>query len=78
MTLDVCSYDPATQILDENHARIGANGIRFAPLSCRLAWPSELDLMARFAGLTLVERRGGWQCQPHTGRDAHVSVYAKA
>lgn len=78
VTLDVCSYDPATQVLDENHVRIGADGISFAPISCRLAWPSELDLMARLAGLRLVERWGGWQRQPFTGRDAHVSVYAKA
>jgi len=78
VTLDVCSYDPATQILDENHVRIGTDGIRFAPISCRLAWPSELDLMARLAGLKLVERWGGWQRQPYTGNDAHVSVYAKA
>ncbi|MFC7486398.1 methyltransferase domain-containing protein [Knoellia sp. CPCC 206453] len=78
VTLDVCSYDPATQILDENHVRIAADGIRFAPIACRLAWPSELDLMARIAGLRLVERWGGWQRQPYTGRDAHVSVYARA
>jgi SAM-dependent methyltransferase len=78
VTLDVCSYDPATQILDENHVRIGTDGISFAPISCRLAWPSELDLMARLAGLTLVERWGGWQRQPYTGRDTHVSVYARA
>lgn len=78
VSLDVCSYDPATQILDENHVRIGADGIRFAPISCRLVWPGELDLMARIAGLRLVERWGGWHRQPWTGRDAHVSVYAKA
>ncbi|WP_040883941.1 class I SAM-dependent methyltransferase [Janibacter sp. HTCC2649] len=78
VTLDVCSYDPATQVLDENHVRIAADGIRFAPIACRLAWPSELDLMARIAGLELVERWGGWQRQPYTGNDAHVSIYAKA
>lgn len=78
VTLDICSYDAATQVLDENHVRIGADGIRFSPISCRLAWPSELDLMARVAGLRLVERWGGWQRQPWTGRDAHVSVYARA
>lgn len=75
VTLDVCSYDPATQILDENHVRIRADGVRFAPISCRLAWPAELDLMARLAGLRLIERWGGWHRQPYTGREMHVSVY---
>lgn len=78
VTLDVCSYDPVTQILDENHVRISQEGIRFGPISCRLAWPAELDLMARIAGLRLDERWGGWQRQPYTGRDMHVSVYRKA
>ncbi len=79
VTLDVCTYDPVTQILDENHVRISQDeGIRFGPISCRLAWPSELDLMARLAGLRLEQRWGGWQRQPYTGTDAHVSVYRHA
>jgi len=78
VTLDVCSYDPITQVLDENHVHISADGIRFGPISCRLAWPSELDLMARIAGLELAERWGGWHRQPYTGRDQHVSVYRRA
>ena len=77
VTLDVCSYDPVTQVLDENHVRISADGIEFGPISCRLAWPSELDLMARIAGLELAERWGGWHRQPYTGRDQHVSVYRR-
>lgn len=77
VTLDVCTYDPATQILDENHVRIGSDGVRFAPMSCRLAWPAELDLMARIAGMRFVERRGGWNEQQYTGLDAHISVYAR-
>lgn len=78
VVLDVCSYDPVTQILDENHMRIATDGIRFSPISCRLAWPSELDLMARIAGLQLVERYGGWHEQPYTGEGMHVSVYRRA
>ena len=78
VALDACTYDPATQVLDENHVHIGADGVRFAPISCRLAWPAELDLMARLAGLRLVERWGGWHRQPYTGHDQHVSVYERA
>ena len=77
VVLDVCAYDPVTQVLDENHVRIDATGTHFGPISCRLAWPSELDLMARLAGLRLVERWGGWQRQPYTGHDQHVSVYGR-
>lgn len=75
---DVARYDPVTQILDENHVRLTADGIAFSPIVCRLAWPSELDLMARLAGLTLTERWGGWHKQPFTADSLlHVSVYRR-
>jgi SAM-dependent methyltransferase len=76
---DVARYDPVTQILDENHVRLTAEGISFSPIVCRLAWPAELDLMARIAGLTLTERWGGWHKQPFTAHSQlHVSVYRRA
>ena len=76
---DVARYDPVTQIFEENHVRISAEGISFGPIVCRLAWPSELDLMARLAGLTLTERWDGWHKQPFTGDSLlHVSVYRRA
>jgi hypothetical protein len=49
--LDVCRYDPVTQILDENHVHIGADGFTFSPIRLRLAYPPEFDLMARIAAL---------------------------
>jgi hypothetical protein len=79
VSFDVARYDPVTQILDENHVRISSEGIRFSPIVCRLAWPAELDLMARIAGLTLTERWGGWHKQPFTADSLlHVSVYRRA
>ena len=76
---DVARYDPVTQILDENHVRLTTEGISFSPIVCRLAWPAELDLMARIAGLTLTERWGGWHKQPFTAdSQLHVSVYRRA
>jgi SAM-dependent methyltransferase len=78
VVLDVCRYDPVTQILDEQHVRIDADGITLAPISLRLAGPPELDLMARIAGLRLVERFGGWNGEPFTADSwRHVSVYAR-
>jgi SAM-dependent methyltransferase len=77
VVLDVHSYDPVTQILDENHVHLTNDGVRLGPISCRLIWPSEMDLMARIAGLRLVDRWGGWRHEPFTAAsDRHISVYA--
>jgi SAM-dependent methyltransferase len=78
VVLDVNRYDPVTQILDENHVTLTNSGVRLGPISCRLIWPSEMDLMARIAGLHLVERLGGWQREPFTAAGTrHVSVYSR-
>jgi SAM-dependent methyltransferase len=78
VVLDVNRYDPSTQILSENHVRISADGIRMGPIAQRLVTPGELDLMARIAGLRLVDRWGGWRGEPFTaGSTRHVSVYGR-
>ncbi len=77
VVLDVNRYDPVTQILDESHVSLTNRGVRLGPISCRLAFPSELDLMARIAGLRLVHRWSGWRQEPLSGQSQrHVSVYA--
>jgi hypothetical protein len=44
----------------------------------RYVWPSELDLMARLAGMELRERWSGWQREPFTAESTkHVSVWEK-
>ena len=44
----------------------------------RYAWPSEPDLMARIAGLRLVDRRAGWKGQEFTSASKrHASVYGR-
>jgi SAM-dependent methyltransferase len=44
----------------------------------RYVWPSELDLMARIAGLQLRERSAGWKREPFTSESTkHVSVWKK-
>jgi hypothetical protein len=44
----------------------------------RYVWPSELDLMARLAGMTLRERWSDWKREPFTGDSrSHVSVWEK-
>jgi SAM-dependent methyltransferase len=79
VVLGVCHYDPVTQILDNNHAQISADGIILTPISLRLAHPPEFDLMARLAGLRLRNRWGGWNGEPFTATSwRHISVYEPA
>jgi hypothetical protein len=59
-------------------ARLDGVGFRLIPGVLRYAWPPELDLMARLAGLRLRERWGGWRRQPFTAASTmHVSVYER-
>jgi hypothetical protein len=42
----------------------------------RYVWPSELDLMARLAGMTLRERWSSWNREPFTNESrSHISVW---
>ena len=44
----------------------------------RYAWPAELDLMARLAGMMLIERWANWDRSPFTAESAsHISVWRK-
>jgi len=70
-------YDVVTQRLSGQHYVIEDERIRASPTEMRYAWPSELDLMARLAGMRLEERSAGWRGEPFTALSpAHVSVYA--
>lgn len=76
--LDVLRHDAATQMLEESHVALSADGVRLHPIVQRYAWPSELDLMARLAGLKLKARWGGWGGEPFTSNSSlHVSVYGR-
>ena len=75
--LDVARHDPVTQRLDESHVHLARDGVRLYPIVTRYAWPSELDLMARIAGLRLKERWDGWQREPFTSTRNCVSVYGR-
>jgi SAM-dependent methyltransferase len=79
VVLEAERFDPVTRILDENHVRIGRDGVVFTPVRTRLADPPEFDLMARIAGLRLRERWGGWNAEPFTAQSwRQVSVYQRA
>jgi SAM-dependent methyltransferase len=73
--LDVLRHDAATQRLEESHVALSRAGVRLHPVVQRYAWPSELDLMARIAGLRLKERWDGWNREPFTATGNCISVY---
>jgi hypothetical protein len=76
--LDVARYDPVKQLLEETHVLLSSTGFQLKPIVTRYAWPSELDLMARIAGLRLKDRWGGWGRESFTGTSRNcVSVYGR-
>jgi SAM-dependent methyltransferase len=70
--------DVATQILFSHHYWLVDGRLETFSAPYRYVWPSELDLMARLAGLTLRERWTDWNREPFT-RDSrkHISVWEK-
>ena len=72
-------YDVATQILFSHHYWVVDGRLEVFSAPYRYVWPSELDLMARLAGMILRERWSGWERQPFTSDSTtHVSVWEKA
>jgi SAM-dependent methyltransferase len=71
-------YDIAKQICVSHHYWAVDDQLEVFSAPYRYVWPSELDLMARLAGMTLRQRWGGWQREPYTsGSTTHVSVWEK-
>jgi SAM-dependent methyltransferase len=69
-------YDLITQELTSHHydPERGA----YSTFPGRYIWPSELDLMARLAGMELRERWADWDRSPFTAESTkHVSVWEK-
>jgi SAM-dependent methyltransferase len=76
--LGVSRHDAVEQRVASNHLVVSEAGVKMYPVRLRYAWPSELDLMARLAGLRLRERWGGWRREPFTASSVkHVSVYER-
>jgi SAM-dependent methyltransferase len=72
-------HDPVQQHVMSQHVVLSEQGVRLYPVQVRYAWPSELDLMARLAGLRLRHRWAGWAGEPFTATSGnHVSVYVHA
>jgi SAM-dependent methyltransferase len=77
--LDVVRHDRERQHVVGQHVVLTERGVHLYPFSMRYVWPSEMDLMARLAGMRLRERYGGWHHEPFAPTSVfHVSVYERA
>jgi hypothetical protein len=71
-------FDVAAQHGVSHHYFLAGDRIEQFSTPYRLVWPSELDLMARLAGMELRERWGYWDRSPFTSEsEMHVSVWQK-
>jgi SAM-dependent methyltransferase len=70
--------DPVEQLMSSHHwFEVNGHMLR-ATGHFRYVWPSELDLMARLAGMRLVHRWGGWQKEVFSSEsESQVAVYEK-
>jgi SAM-dependent methyltransferase len=72
-------YDVAAQLLVSHHYWVVDGRLEVTSAPFRYVWPSELDLMARLAGMTLRERWSDWNRAAFTSDStSHVSVWEKA
>jgi SAM-dependent methyltransferase len=72
-------FDVASQGLVSHHYSLGDGRLEVVSVPFRYVWPSELDLMARLAGMTLCERWADWRREPFTSAATkHVSVWQQA
>jgi SAM-dependent methyltransferase len=68
--------DLVAQQAVSHHFVADSSGISETTTPFRYVWPSELDLMAKLAGMTLRYRWAGWDRSSFTGDStAHVSVW---
>lgn len=74
----VDEFDTVTQAFTSHHLTLRDGSWDRVSVPFRYAWPAELDLMARLAGLRPEARWGGWRREPFTAlSDRHVSVWQK-
>jgi len=76
--LETSQHDPIAQRVHYQCMELRPSGVEIHPIPMRYAWPSEIDLMARLAGLERRERWGGWDRSAFTASSrTHVSVYSR-
>jgi hypothetical protein len=69
-------YDVAAQVAVSHHYWSIDGAVRTFSSTHRYAWPSELDLMARMAGMTRRARWADWHRAPFTEQSgSHVTIW---
>jgi SAM-dependent methyltransferase len=70
--------DFVAQQAESHHFVADGRGVTETRTPFRYVWPSELDLMAKLAGMSLVQRWASWDRAPFTGEStSHVSIWEK-
>jgi SAM-dependent methyltransferase len=78
VVLEAATLHPAEQRMTTTRLRFTGDGVRLLPANHRYAWPAELDLMARLAGMSREVRWADWAATPYDDDSrAHVTVYRR-
>ncbi|MEP3845704.1 MAG: class I SAM-dependent methyltransferase [Paracoccaceae bacterium] len=76
--IEAATHDPVQQTFEFQRIRFSESSTKLVPLPMRYAWPSEMDLMAKLAGLELTDRWGSWDRNDFDADSKmHISVYQK-
>jgi len=79
LRLDAATVDFANQLIIAQHIHVSGHGVQLFPVRLRYIWPSEMDLMARLAGLQLRQRWSSWDQAAFTSNSLrHISLYELA
>jgi ubiquinone/menaquinone biosynthesis C-methylase UbiE len=75
---EAARHDSLSQRVSCRFVRMAHGQFRIIPVELRYCWPSEMDLMARLAGLELENRWASWEKEPFTAQSfRHISVFRK-
>lgn len=71
-------FDVTTQNYRSHHVRFEEGTHRKLSVPFRYAWPAEMDLMAKMAGMTLEQRWSDWMKSPFGNEsNRHISIWRK-
>jgi SAM-dependent methyltransferase len=76
ISIETAEIDPVDQVMRTTQAVFSNGSVRLYRADHRYAWPAELDLMGRLAGLRRESRWADWTGAPFDAESrAHVTVY---
>ena len=75
VVFEASQHNVLAQRVTTRVVRMLGHGNEFFPIELRYAWPSEMDLMARLAGLRLTDAWGTWERGPVASSSPRIAVY---